>query len=370
MIAFPTARLDRLTRLLAACLPGIASVACGGNRPIVEGPGASAHYQTASPADASQALSRTFESLRRIQITATYKIHTFAPSSAPREAEVGAPDLLRTAIDTTTLLRERAATAVVLSRRGGNVALLTADHFLEFPDTIVQLFEEESDGAGAPTRPNGSRRVESISIKTHQANWVRGAVLDPFEVLARDSVRDLALVGVREPELPRAGPLAGLPLEERARQVPFLHLSAGDSDRLGWGSFVYVLGYPQGYPMVTRGIISSPRNRTVGSFLVDGLWNPGMSGGLIIAVRGDGQGLEWVGIARSAASTTEVRLTPEEGARPLDGVRRPYDGQIFLEEYRRIDYGITLSVPISDIRAFLDERRFGLVQQGFVLPRL
>ena len=32
----------------------------------------------------------------------------------------------------------------------------------------------------------------------------------------------------------------------------------GDASRLTWGSFVYVLGYPQGYPMVTRGIVSLP----------------------------------------------------------------------------------------------------------------
>ncbi|HUE96143.1 MAG TPA: serine protease, partial [Longimicrobiaceae bacterium] len=372
MNALPTARFGRLPLLLAACAAAIPTAACAGHRGFLAVPGEHAFYQTAFPTwDTSATLRRTFESVRRIQISATYDTYTFARERAPTEGELGSPDLLRGAMDTTSLSQERAATAVVLSRSAGNVALLTANHALELPDTIVRFFGQEGGLVGAPTAPGGSRLVESVSIKRHQTNWVVGESLETFEILARDSVRDLALIGVREPvELPRPGPIAGARLEEQPRRTPVLALPAGDSDRLSWGSFVYVLGYPKGYPMVTRGIVSAPERRPLGSFLVDGLWNRGMSGGLILAVRGDGRGLEWVGIARGASSTSEARLVPDEGAEPRGNVRQPYDGQIFLEEYRSIDYGITLSVPIADIRRFLAERRTALGQQGYVLPRI
>ncbi|MEX2583639.1 MAG: serine protease [Gemmatimonadota bacterium] len=368
----PIRRLDRLPRLLAACTAGIAPVACGGPLPVAGGLGGHAYYQTAFPAyDTSEILGRTFESVKRIQTTAIYETYTFAPNDAPTEGEVGEPDILRSAVDTTSFPHERAATAVVLSSSSGNVALLTANHALEFPDRIIQFFDDENGRAGAAARPPGSRLVESISIKTHQTNWLLGATLEPFEVLERDPIRDLALIGVREPlERTRAGPIPGIPLEERARRIQVLSLPAGESQRLSWGSFVYVIGYPKGYPMVTRGIVSTPDERTSGTFLVDGLWNRGSSGGLILAVRGDGRGLEWVGMARGAAATTEIRLVPEERTESPGGVRRPYEGRIFLEEYRGVDYGITFSVPMHEIRRFLNERRPALAQRGFVLPRL
>jgi len=366
------ASIARLPLLLAACAAGVTSVACtGAGRPPGD-LGGQAYYQTAFPAyDTSEMLRRAFEPVRRIQITATYETYSFASERAPTEAEVGAPDLLRSAVDTATSTQERAATAVALSWSSGSVALLTVDHVLALPDTIVRFFEEESGRAGAAAQPVRSRRVESVSIKTHQSNWVVGATLDPFEVLARDPVRDLALVGIREMfEPPVTGPLPGPSLEALAQRTSVLALPAGDSNRLSWGSFVYVLGYPRGYPMVTRGVVSPTDHPTVDSFLVDGLWNRGMSGGLILAVRADGRGLEWVGVARAAAASTEVRLVPEEGTEPRGDTREPYDGQIFLEVHRRIDYGITHSIPMYDIRRFLDEQRPALAPQGFVLPRL
>jgi len=364
-----TAGQRRRAALLSVLAIAAVSPACAAAIPGFSGD--QAFYQTAWPAyDTSDLLANTFRSVRRIQISTAYRTFTFAPESAPTEAEVGIPEVFASAVDTSTFLRERAATAVMLSRSPEyRVALLTVNHALEFPDTIVLLLEEDEEAGSA--LPVGSRRVESISIKIRQSNVVVGSTtLDPFEILARDPVRDLALVGVLEP--PDPPPIAPGPgvLSLPPPRTPVLSLRAGDAGRLSWGSFVYVMGYPRGYPMVTRGIVSSPNDRTFGSFLVDGLWNRGMSGGLILAVRGDGEGLEWVGIARSAAATAELRLVPEERdeADRRAAVRLPYRGEVYVEEVQGIDYGITLSVPMSEIRSFLEAQRIPLLQAGYFLP--
>ena len=334
------------------------SVSCTQYVQTVEDLGPQAYYQTGFPLrDSSQSLERAFDSVKRIQTRASYDTYVFAQDNAPFETDPLSPELLASAVDTVSSPQDRAATAVVLSRTGRNVTLVTVAHVLTFPDTIVEYFDADESQVGLPPALTAPRHIESISIKTRQTNWVLELPeVDSFEILATEARGDVALIGVEYRE--------GADPEE---VVP-LRLSIGNSDRLVWGSFVYVLGFPRGYPMVTRGVVSAPDHPVLESFVVDGIWNRGMSGGLILAVRGDGEGLEWVGMAQAAAGSTELRLVPEEGALFEHDIRRPYVGPIFLEEYQRIDYGITLSVPMTTIRRFLNDHRRELGERGYQLP--
>jgi hypothetical protein len=361
-------RIGRRSLLLAFFLLVGSFSACGRHLPYGDA-GRQAYYRTGYPdGDVSEVLERAFTAVVPIRIEAIYETYSFAPESAPTAAEVGSPIVLQAAAAVERSNQERGATGVAISRAAsGNVALLTANHALEFPDTIIVHYDDGNDSFA----PSGSRRVQAVAIKRGQANWiVTETQMLNFETLARDPVRDLALIGVSDPEPDE--PEFPLPVEpfQRPAAVSLLRVAGGDSQRLSWGSFVYVLGYPQGHPMVTRGVVSAPGFTMPGAFLVDGLWNRGMSGGLILAVRGDGSGLEWVGVARGAAASTEIRLVPEEGALPDPGVRRVYEGSLYLEETRRIDYGITFSVPINDIRQFLSEQRGGVEARGYQVPRI
>jgi hypothetical protein len=204
------------------------------------------------------------------------------------------------------------------------------------------------------------RRIQSVSILVERITWVVGLPeLGSVEVLASDNEGDLVFLGVEYPE------------ERVRRDLPVLDVPLGDPARLSWGSFVYVLGFPAGYRMVTRGIVSDPRDESdlTRSFTIDGVWNRGMSGGLVLAIRGDGGGLEWVGLARAAAVGTERRLVPEEGAETQYEPWVPYDGRIYLEETQRILYGITLSISLTAIRRFADQYRDRLGEQGYALSR-
>lgn len=179
-----------------------------------------------------------------------------------------------------------------------------------------------------------------------------------FEVLAEDAEADLALLGTVYP--------ADTPL----RALSTLTTPMGGSERLSWGSFVYVLGHPGGYDMVTRGIVSDPGRGSSGFFLIDGLWNEGMSGGPILAVRGEDGTLEWVGIARAAAGRTEQRLVPDPAFIPEREERVLYRGRIYIEEVQRILYGISFSVPTAVIRRFTNRSRPRLRARGWPLPKL
>jgi hypothetical protein len=233
---------------------------------------------------------------------------------------------------------------------------LTAAHAVFRPDTVVEYF---GSGSSDPRRAGSAeRRIRSVSIKTGQVNWVLGLPgVRAFDVLAWDADEDVALIGfpIRQAD--------GL---ERARPMRLL---AGDPADLVAGAFVYVLGYPGGYRMVSHGV-ATPADDGTDGFVIDGNWNQGVSGGAILAVRGDGAALEWVGMARAAAAVREQRLVPPDGVMDEHDPAIPYEGPVFLQETLRIQYGVTLSVPMTDIRRFVEENRESLRRQGYQVPRL
>lgn len=340
--------------LAAALLATLAGTSCVRNVALDRGP--QAYYQTAFPGhDLSGHLEDAFRAVKRIRVTGVYDHYRFSPETAPQEGDPLGPRVLARAVDTFTNSTSREASAVQIAKAARRVTLLTNHHATHFPDTVVEY--AETVGRSQPTPP-GRRRIDRISIKKDQFNLVMDrAGIQPFEILARDVQSDLALIGASYP--------AGI----ESQTLAILSVPIGNADRLSWGSFVYVLGHPGGYPMVTRGIVSDPRREATASFLIDGLWNEGISGGPILAVRGEDGNLEWVGIARAAAGRIEHRLTPDPEALQSLEQRQLYDGRIYLEEIQRILYGISLSVPMTTIREFINRNRADLRRRGWEVPR-
>jgi hypothetical protein len=353
--ARPSCPLPLATWVLGAfLLAAAASAGCVRYVPVDRGP--QAYYQTAFPgSDVSGQLEEAFRAVKRIRVTGVYDHYRFAPETGPLEGDPLGPRVLAMAVDTFTNSTSREASAVQIARTNRRITLLTNHHATFFPDTLVEYAETPR---GARPAPPGRRRIERVSVKRDQYNLVMDrAGIQPFDVLARDVQVDLALIG------------AAYPLGTEGRVLSVLQVPVGDADRLSWGSFVYVLGHPGGYPMVTRGIVSDPRREATASFLIDGLWNEGISGGPILGVRGEDGTLEWVGIARAAAGRVEQRLTPDPAALPILDQRTVYEGRIYLEEVQRILYGISLSVPMTTIRVFLNQNRTSLRNRGWEVPR-
>jgi hypothetical protein len=348
-----TAVRGRSVGYLGFALAGIS--ACGGPPSVALDAGPQAYYRTGYPLhNASPALERVLASVIRIHVTVAYENYLFPADVAPTVADLADAGVGRRAAERVSVIRSREATAVVVGSRSGRVTLLTARHAVHHPDTVYEYF----GGAERAARQADLARIRSLLVKRRQTNVVIGpGEVRSFEILAHDEPMDLAFIGYRAS------------FREGTQAVRPLSVRGGDAARLSWGSFVYVLGYPAGYPMVTRGIVSVAPERGRGGFVVDGLWNDGMSGGLILGVRGQGGDLEWLGMVRAAAAEVEPRLVAPE--RAIDGhdYDLPYQGPIFLEETLRIRYGIMLPVSITEIRRFVDRHRPEVRRAGYEVNR-
>ena len=348
-------RLPGFRAVAGLLLLGLLATGC--IRYVALGGDPQSYYQTAFPGqDISGQIQEAFRAVKRIQVTGVYEHYRFSPGDAPREGDHLGAEVLARAVDTFTSSNTRQASAVQIARAGRRVTLLSNQHAIHFPDTRVEYFQM------AGQRPPGVREprvIEQVSVRRRQDNTlVDLGSIQPFEVLARNVPADLALIG------------ASYPAGTEGPALALLEVPVGNADRLSWGSFVYVLGHPGGYPVVTRGIVSEPMGPATTSFLIDGLWNEGISGGPILAVRGETGSLEWVGIARAAAGRTEYRLMPETEAmadRPEE--RMLYEGRVYLERVQRILYGISLSVSMNTIREFLNRNREDLGILGWRVPR-
>ncbi len=317
--------------------------------------GPQAYYQTGQPVhDISRELERIFRSVKRINVTGHYNTYIFSPESRITIHDIKNQDILERADDKLSFMNSKAGTAVVVSATPTQTALITNDHVIDFPDTIIQYYKY----------PDGDRRritspyIEQISIKAYQINLIYDLPeLGSFEIIARDKRNDVAMIGVNRRD--NAMPI----------RPPPLRVAVGDPSKLSWGSFVYILGYPKGYKMVTRGIVSDPNRDRRASFILDALFNEGISGGLILAVRGETGELEWIGMARGGSASTEMILTPPEAKIDDIDLLRPYEGDIYVNPVKRIEYGITLPVSMKSIRAFLQEHSREIEQRGYSVSR-
>jgi hypothetical protein len=319
-------------------------------------PGIQGYYLTAFPEhDIPGQLEEAFRAVKRIQVEGVYEHFRFSTEAPPREGDHLGPEVLARAVDTFSSSITRQASAVQVARSNRRITLLTNHHVLDLPDTLVKYAQV---AGRTPSRPSVPRPIEQISVKRRQANLVADvAGIQPFEILAQSGQSDLALLG------------ASYPGGTGAEVLSVLQTRIGDAARLSWGSVVYVLGHPGGYPIITRGIVSDPAQRATGSFLIDGLWNEGISGAPILAVRGEDGSMEWVGLARAAVGRAEHRLVPDpEAIKDMVDDRLPYEGRIYIEETQRILYGISLSVSMTTIREFVDRNRDELERLGWRVP--
>ncbi|MFQ6614821.1 MAG: hypothetical protein ACE5D1_08260, partial [Fidelibacterota bacterium] len=105
--------------------------------------------------------------------------------------------------------------------------------------------------------------------------------------------------------------------------------------------------------MVTDGMVSVPDTETP-FLLIDALFNPGFSGGLIVAVRDGLPHLEWIGIAKSVSARSTLFLKPDPAIHSINDVPNTvYSGRPYVGTHQDINYGVTFAIPIETIQEFL-----------------
>ena len=302
-------------------------------------------YTTAFPTqDVSKDLQRIQESVKRISSTAIYVTYYFEDRLVrPSEVQRSDPDAISSSKMTNT--ESTAGTAVSVYSNTLRIALLTNAHVVTFPDTIITYIDRE----GIPP----DTYVGSIKIKKSQNYLIYDLPnVGSFDVIASDAIADLALLRVSQNNFPELS-------------APSLPLRAGNAKDLRAGSFVYIMGYPKGYSMITRGIVSEANRNEEGDFLTDALFNRGISGGLMLASRDNFSTLEWVGMTNSAVGQSSHYLVPDPVKANEYRSFEAYTDSIYVEEKVQITYGITQAIPINRIRTFLRDHGDKLRRMGF-----
>ena len=286
------------------------------------------------------------ESVKMINTIAYYRTTTLAPGARLRLPEVTPAALEAPGATSLVTTSQASGSATIVASGGRRVVLLTCAHVVGFPDTLVTYL------AGADHRLTPF--VRSISIKEKQTNYV--AVFPEggeLELLAMDRDLDAALLGKTFESEPLPRP--------RVFMYP-----AGRARELEWGTFVYLFGYPTGYKMVTKAIVSSPNKDRRGTFLLDAVFTPGFSGGIALAIRDGVPNFELVGMVKLVSGHTNYLLVPP----PADGTFEydpltPYTGDIYVERRTEIEYGIVQAIPIEALLEFIDAHRAALASRGY-----
>jgi S1-C subfamily serine protease len=309
-------------------------------------------YLTGYPVgNAAPHLERIQKSVKRITSTSHYETYIFDPESNIRaEHFASVAELKNLSVAVVQSHSTSSGTAIVIHNRDYLVGMITARHVVASADTLYEYLEK------------GQPYLGSITIKTNQVNWLFDApYVGTFEILAEDEFADLALIGARvDPSL------LDIPVRE---QFPVFPYRFGRPDRLRIGTFTYSFGYPRGYPMVTTGIVSQASRDRHHSFVTDALFNPGFSGGAVVAINGGLPAFEWVGMARSTAASREWYVVPDENAAAEHLVHIPFEGEVFVQEKAHIHYGITHVVSSTQIRKMLEDNAVYLLTRGYnILP--
>lgn len=305
----------------------------------------SEYYTSAfPPQDVTEELKKAQQSVVRIVSTAFYDNYIFGEQFITMD-DVRTNDPKDIATDYFSSKESTAGTSVILDQNSNNSLLLTCEHTVSFPDTATVYYENDN------LPPN--KYVESVSIKRRQTNLVfLGPELESFEVIASDNRLDVALINV---EFGRDNNL----------EQHKLMINPGNSDLLRLGSFLYILGFPKGYPIVTRGLASSSESWNDRYFITDATFNPGVSGGLILATKDNYNSFEWVGMASSSSASRESVLVPRPIADDYSRAARPYSDSVFVQEQTRINYGITQAIPVNKIKDFLRDNEQEISKYGF-----
>jgi hypothetical protein len=270
----------------------------------------------------------------------------------PFESKIQASDLRSVyfrekATQEVFLNRTASGTATIIYSDNKRIALLTCAHVVDFEDTIITYYRGEDQHL--------TNYISSLAIKDRQLNYVAAVTgARNLEVLSIDKEKDLAVLGQLVEESLN-------PLDVHVFPYPF-----GKAKELEWGAFVYLFGYPSGYRILTKGIVSNPNRDKSGAFLTDAVFNKGFSGGIVLAVRDGVPNFELVGMVRLVPGRQETYLTPVKEGETIEYEKNiPYKGDIFVGNRIDVLYGVAPAISSETILEFLNDNQDLLSRKGY-----
>jgi len=284
------------------------------------------------------------ESVKKIDVLTFYKTWEFPKNSEYTKDYLSKISPKEIAISSNVNNESASGTAFVVYFHNYLSGFLTCAHVVEKPDIIYTFFDEDQT------------IVRSMSFKIRQQIFISDMHGEnSVEVVAIDTKKDLAFLKKK------------LDIND-ASLKPF-NFTVGSTDKLEWGSEIYVLGYPLGNLMLTKGVISIDKSINK-RFLSDAMYNKGISGSPVFAILDGNNNFEWIGIASSASAQTVQYLTPKLDIDEKVHNNTEYYGDIFIEEKLLINYGVTYSIPIEEIITFIVRNKSVLRERGYVTDLL
>jgi hypothetical protein len=307
------------------------------------------HYDSEFPyRGCSKQLEEISESVNMLSCIAYYRTYFFLPEEHITR-EMITRELLRSRERSSVYVNSTASgTLTTLQYQDRRIVALTCAHVVGFDDTVFSYH------IGMDRR--ATIYLKSIATKEKQSNY---AAVFPeggdLEILAEDRQADIALLGKRFDTDPAISP-------------PVFKYPFGNAKDLEWGTFVYLFGYPSGFKMATKGIVSNPNKDRRGTFMVDAMFSRGFSGGIVLAIRDGVPNFELVGMVKLVSAHSSLVLTPEKDGGDLTfDPAVPYTGEIFVERKTEVESGITQAVPIEAIRTFIREQEPLIRSKGYTL---
>ncbi|MFA6468873.1 MAG: serine protease [Bacteroidota bacterium] len=296
----------------------------------------------------SEQLEQIAETVRMINCLVFYKSQIFSKEQKVRLSDFHDPNMTSKVAKEVYLNRTSAGSCTVIYFQDRKIAVMTSQHIVDFPDTIITYYADEN------TQP--TEFIQSIAVKERQKNYIatiQGA--GNLEILASDKANDLAILGQKID-----GP--------SATKIPVFSYPIGKARELEWGAFVYLFGYPEGYRIITKGIVSNPNRDKNGTFLTDGVFNKGFSGGIVLAIRDGIPNFELVGMVKMVPGYQEYYLAPgKEGVPANYDLQTAYTGISYVDSRTEIIYGVSPTIPIELIVRFFEENEKQLIKKGYFL---
>ena len=281
--------------------------------------------------------------VHKLNVVAFYMTYEFPPGAMPNALKLNEGNLIIKASSTNMNTQSVAGTVTVVYNNNLLLGMLTCNHIVDFPDTVIAWYRSRAQG------------IRAVAVKVKQNNFVLGLPDgEKVKIVAVDKSNDIVFLKQR--------------VKMTGATVKVLNYPLGKIKDLDWGSRVFIVGYPLGNLMVTQAIVSKPRSNSASKFLTDAVFNQGISGSPVLAIRDGVPNFELVGMAASTSAKSIYYLKPADEDQ-LNQNNEAYHDEVVVASERMINYGVTYSVTIDEIRRFLRSNKEVLESEGFITDR-
>jgi hypothetical protein len=307
----------------------------------------------------SNHLSEMAKSVHLISILAFYQSYYFEPESNILKDDLLKIDLETEATEKLVFEQSSSGTASLIYLHDNRIAFLTCAHIVDFPDTIINYYRDADN--------KETDKVKSYIYKVRQTNNViNQPIAYDFKILDMDQSNDIALIG-KEFRYDAGFRLQSEMDKKIHPPLQVLNVPLGKASDLEFGTFVYLIGFPQAKKMVSTAIVSSPDYDKNYSFILDATLQRGISGGLVLAIRDGVPNFEFVGIIKAISGKSDYSMAPDRKDYLSEwDLYQPYKGKIYLEKRELSDPGMTFAVGIETILEFIEENESALMKEGYL----